>query len=502
LRLSCNNLTGILPTTFGGSKIQNIWLNNQLQGLSGTLDVISSMTQLYQVWLQGNAFTGAIPDLSKCINLFDLQLKQNQLTGLVPSSLMSLPNLANITLQENKLQGPLPIFQSGVRVSLGLRTNRFCLATPGNCDPQVMALLEVAKAIAYPILLAEYWVGNNACANWSFITCDSSQKNVTNVDFSNMKFSGTISPSFGNLTSLRRLSLNDNNLTGFVPKILTSLPDLQLLHLSKNNLSRPVPQFPQKVKPHESTPNSSALDGSPPPHSQGKLVSTGMGLCHTYVTTSVTESLLNYKVKHHNHTPSSENGNLMISIQVLNQVTNNFNDKNVLGRGGFGVVYKGEFDDGSMIAVKRVKLETKGMKEFQAEIGVLTKVRHRHLVAFLGYCINGNERLLVYEYMSQGTLSQHLFEWRKLKSHALSWKQRVSIALDVGRGVEYLHSLAQQHFIHRDSKSANILLDDDMRAKVPDFGLVKIVADGKHSVDTRLAGTFGYLPPEYVVWKP
>jgi len=139
----------------------------------------------------------------------------------------------------------------------------------------------------------------------------------------------------------------------------------------------------------------------------------------------------------------------------------------------------------------------KGMSEFQAEIAVLTKVRHRHLVALLGYCVNGNERLLVYEYMPQGNLGQHLFEWSELGYSPLTWKQRVSIALDVARGVEYLHSLAQQSFIHRDLKPSNILLGDDMRAKVADFGLVKNAPDGKYSVETRLAGTFGYLAPEY-----
>ncbi|GLT49510.1 hypothetical protein SLA2020_230620 [Shorea laevis] len=139
----------------------------------------------------------------------------------------------------------------------------------------------------------------------------------------------------------------------------------------------------------------------------------------------------------------------------------------------------------------------KGMNEFQAGIVVLTKVRHRHLVALLGYRINGNERLLVYEYMPQGTLAQHLFEWRQYWYSPLTWKQRVSIALDVARAVEYLHSLAQQSFIHRDLKPSNIFLGDDMRAKVADFGLVKIAPEGKSSVETRLARTLGYLAPEY-----
>ncbi|CAL5332893.1 unnamed protein product [Camellia sinensis] len=144
--------------------------------------------------------------------------------------------------------------------------------------------------------------------------------------------------------------------------------------------------------------------------------------------------------------PIFEGGNVAISIQVLRQVTDNFSEENVLGRGGFGIVYKGVLHDGTIIAVKRMEsgaTGTKGMNEFQAEIAVLTKVRHRHLVALLGYCINGNERLLVYEYMPQETLAQHLFEWRELGYPPLTWKQRVTIALDMARGVEYLHGLAQ-----------------------------------------------------------
>ncbi|KAL7245236.1 hypothetical protein ACSBR2_000538 [Camellia fascicularis] len=162
-----------------------------------------------------------------------------------------------------------------------------------------------------------------------------------------------------------------------------------------------------------------------------------------------------------------------ISIQVLRQVTDNFSEENVLGRGGFGIVYKGVLHDGTIIAVKRMEsgaMGTKGMNEFQAEIAVLTKVRHRHLVALLGYCINGNERLL-----------------RELGYPHLTWKQRVTIALDMARG----------SFIHRDLKPSNILLGDDMRAKVADFGLVKNAPDGKYSLETRLAGTSGYLAPEY-----
>jgi hypothetical protein len=195
-----------------------------------------------------------------------------------------------------------------------------------------------------------------------------------------------------------------------------------------------------------------------------------------------------------------EAGNMVISIQVLRNVTNNFSEENILGRGGFGTVYKGELHDGTKIAVKRMEsgpVGEKGLTEFMSEIAVLTKVRHRHLVALLGYCVDGNERLLVYEYMPQGTLSRHLFNAREESLKPLQWTRRLTIALDVARGVEYLHSLAHQSFIHRDLKPSNILLGDDMRAKVSDFGLVRLAPEGKFSVETKLAGTFGYLAPEY-----
>ncbi|KAJ7526382.1 hypothetical protein O6H91_16G004300 [Diphasiastrum complanatum] len=197
-----------------------------------------------------------------------------------------------------------------------------------------------------------------------------------------------------------------------------------------------------------------------------------------------------------------ETGGLIIPINALRKATNNFSEVSILGKGGFGVVYKGELDDCTLIAVKRMETavaSSKGLKEFQAEIDVLTKVRHKHLVALLGYCIECNEKLLVYEYMPQGTLSQHLFDYATNGKEPLSWKQRLSIALDVARGLEYLHGLAHQSFIHRDLKPSNILLTDDLRAKVSDFGLVKLAPDDKYSVETRLAGTFGYLAPEYAV---
>ncbi|KAL5848501.1 hypothetical protein ACOSQ4_006514 [Xanthoceras sorbifolium] len=565
VRLSYNNLTGPLPASFANSEIQNIWFNDQTMGLSGRLDVLSGMTQLRQVWLHKNQFTGPIPDLSKCESLFDLSLRDNQLTGVVPNSVISLPALVNVSLQNNKLQGPYPAFPSSVQ-KVSIDNNDYCLnnSQAGKpCDPQVTTMLEIARAMGYPVVLADSWPGNNACSGWSFVSCDV-QGRITTINLANKHLEGTISPAYANLTALKSLNLQQNNLTGPIPDSLTKIATLQSIDVSNNNISGKIPTFGAGVKlitapgnPFIGTdvntappsPGSSSPSNRASGSGKGKSLSAGIiaaivvvVLIFVAVVFFVVYKFL-VKRKHgkfgrvknpeaengmpknevicgigmnsYNGVPSElrsqssddrsdrrlfEGGNVSIPIDVLRQVTDNFSEANILGRGGFGIVYKGELHDGTKIAVKRMEsnsMGTKGLSEFQAEIAVLTKVRHRHLVALLGYCINGNERLLVYEYMPQGTLAQRLFECRELGYAPLTWKQRITIALDVARGVEYLHSLAQQSFIHRDLKPSNILIGDDMRAKVADFGLVKNAPDGKYSLETRLAGTFGYLAPEY-----
>ncbi|KAJ0702728.1 putative protein kinase RLK-Pelle-LRR-IX family [Helianthus annuus] len=173
-----------------------------------------------------------------------------------------------------------------------------------------------------------------------------------------------------------------------------------------------------------------------------------------------------------------------------------------LRHGGFGVVYKGQLDDGTKIAVKRMEsgvICNKALDEFESVISVLTKVRHRHLVLLLGYSTQGLKRIPVYEYKRLGALSRHLFHWKNVKLERLSWKRRLSIALNVARGMEYLYTLAHQIFIHQDLKSSYILLGDDFRGKVSDFGLLKLIPDGGKSIMTLVARTFGYVAPKYAV---
>uniref|UniRef100_A0A0E0GSW6 non-specific serine/threonine protein kinase n=1 Tax=Oryza nivara TaxID=4536 RepID=A0A0E0GSW6_ORYNI len=582
LSLAFNKMSGPVPASLATAPLQALWLNNQIgeNQFNGSISFISNMTSLQELWLHSNDFTGPLPDFSGLASLSDLELRDNQLTGPVPDSLLKLGSLTKVTLTNNLLQGPTPKFADKVKADVVPTTERFCLSTPGQpCDPRVSLLLEVAAGFQYPAKLADNWKGNDPCDGYIGVGCDAG--NITVLNFARMGFSGSISPAIGKITTLQKLILADNNITGTVPKEVAALPALTEVDLSNNNLYGKLPTFAAKnvlVKAN-GNPNigkdapapsgSGGSGGSNAPDggnggdgSNGSPSSSSAGIIAGSVVGAIAGvgllaalGFYCYKRKqkpfgrvqsphamvvHPRHSGSDpdmvkitvaggnvnggaaasetysqassgprdihvvETGNMVISIQVLRNVTNNFSDENVLGRGGFGTVYKGELHDGTKIAVKRMEagvMGNKGLNEFKSEIAVLTKVRHRNLVSLLGYCLDGNERILVYEYMPQGTLSQHLFEWKEHNLRPLEWKKRLSIALDVARGVEYLHSLAQQTFIHRDLKPSNILLGDDMKAKVADFGLVRLApADGKCvSVETRLAGTFGYLAPEYAV---
>ncbi|CAL5415155.1 unnamed protein product [Camellia sinensis] len=185
------------------------------------------------------------------------------------------------------------------------------------------------------------------------------------------------------------------------------------------------------------------------------------------------------------------------TLRDLDIATNRFSKENVIGEGGYGVVYQGHLVNGSPVAVKKL-LNNLGQaeKEFRVEVEAIGHVRHKNLVRLLGYCIEGTHRMLVYEYVNNGNLEQWLHG--AMHQHGyLTWEARMKVLLGTAKALSYLHEAIEPKVVHRDIKSSNILLDDNFNAKISDFGLAKLLGAGKSHITTRVMGTFGYVAPEY-----
>ncbi|XP_076930176.1 putative leucine-rich repeat receptor-like serine/threonine-protein kinase At3g14840 [Bidens hawaiensis] len=191
---------------------------------------------------------------------------------------------------------------------------------------------------------------------------------------------------------------------------------------------------------------------------------------------------------------------LSFSLKQLKTATNNFNDSNKVGEGGFGPVYKGTLTDGTAVAVKQLSTHSKqGNREFLNEIGVISCLQHPNLVKLHGCCIEGDQLLLVYEYLENNSLANALFDSGKSRL-MLDWPTRFNICIGIAQGLAFLHEESRIKIVHRDIKATNVLLDKDLNPKISDFGLARLNEDEKTHVSTRVAGTIGYMAPEYALW--
>ncbi|CAL9227342.1 unnamed protein product [Arabidopsis halleri] len=382
---------------------------------------------------------------------------------------------------------------------------------PTESDRRVDIVVSIVRQLGYPEEFVKSWQGNDPC-QWFGINC--LEGIIMSITFISLNMSGTISPRFADLTSLQVIDLSHNGLTGTIPPELTKL-NLRTLDLSYNRLHGTLPQFRNIVPNIEGNSDieTNRVLVPSPTRNKNKLVVLALliGIVVGLVA-AVGGAFVVYLLKKRkqlnrlpepNETVIVESESSVIPLQLLRDATEDFDEKNIIGKGGFGSVYRGKLQNGNFeIAVKRMEklIGGKGKEQFESEVSVLSKVHHRNLVVLHGYCIEGNERLLVYRYMPQGTLSRHLFHWKDEGLKPLEWTTRLTIALDVARGLEYLHSLARQSqsYIHRDLKPSNILLGDDMRARVSDFGLARSTAEGSESIRTKsVLGTYGYMAPEY-----
>ncbi|XBH61654.1 hypothetical protein VPH35_116051 [Triticum aestivum] len=524
---SCRNLTTLLI----GDNFKQEFMTED--------DRIDGFEKLQVLDIEDCQLSGKIPLwISRLTNLEMLLLNRNRLTGPIPGWINSLSHLFYMDVSNNSLTGQIPLTLTEMPMLKSIEN-----AT--HWDPRVFELpvyngpsLQYRVVTSFPAVLN---LSNNHFTG--VIPPQIGQlKVLVALDFSFNMLSGQIPLSICNLTNLQVLDLSSNSLTGAIPAALNSLHFLSAFSISNNDLEGPIPSGGQF-----NTFQNSSFDGNPKlcgsilthkcdssihPSSRKQrdkkfafAIGFGVFFGGIAILLLLVRLLLSVKMKGFTEKHGSKNsrdveatslyssseqtlvvmhmpqgkgeGNKLKFSDIL-KATNNFDKENIIGCGGYGLVYKAELHDGSKLAIKKLNGEMCLMeREFSAEVDALSMAQHENLVPLWGYCVQGNSRLLMYSYMQNGSLDDWLHNRDDDTSSFLDWPTRLKIARGASLGLSYIHDICKPQIVHRDIKSSNILLDKEFKAYLADFGLARLILPNKTHVTTELVGTMGYIPPEY-----
>ncbi|KAL1289420.1 hypothetical protein HN51_057615 [Arachis hypogaea] len=539
LSLYGNMLTGPLPQklgSYGGMDYIDVSDNS----LSGSIPPdMCKNNHMTDFLLLNNSFTGTIPETyANCSSMIRFRASRNSLSGVVPSGLWSLPNLQIIDLSMNHLEGsitsdigkakslaqiflsknqfsgelPLEISEASSLVSIELDSNQISGQIPdtiGNLKKLTTLNLNmnnVSGVIPYSI---------SSCVS------------LNGINFAGNSLSGEIPVGIGSLLTLNSLNLSSNKLSGEIPSSL-SAQRLSLLDLSNNQLSGPIPDSlaisaykdgfmgnPQLC--------SQILENFKPCsfESGGSRRIRTLVLCLIAALMVIAVSLcyilfLKLKQDKFEKPVLKTNSWDIKQYHLLNfnqsEIINGIKAENLIGKGGSGNVYRVVLKSGEEFAVKHIwtsnpsdrgsyrstsamlKRCSRSSSEYDAEVATLSSIRHVNVVKLYCSITSEDSSLLVYEFLPNGSLWDSLHTSKKAQ---MGWEVRYEIALGAARGLEYLHHGCVRPVIHRDVKSSNILLDEEWKPRIADFGLAKIVHGGAGNLTHVIAGTLGYMAPEY-----
>ncbi|GER39604.1 leucine-rich receptor-like protein kinase family protein [Striga asiatica] len=524
LLLFNNSLSGKIPPNLGlHSGLEQFDLSNN--NLEGPLPPnLCRGKKLMILNIINNRISGEIPEsYGECLTLVRVRIQDNELSGNVPNGLWGLSKLKYLEISNNRLQGRISQSVSSAKSlqQLLIAGNRFSGELPeGICKLQELGRFDTSRNEFSGVLPS----------------CINELSNLTELRMQGNNFSGEIPKNIGDLVQLTELDLQENRFSGIIPSELGELPHLTYLNLSNNMLSGEIPEELAKLKIIESDVSNNQLQGSVPPGLDTQPFVTGLkgnpNLCSSILTELRPCSI----EKHARKSFSSVrilSAVALISIALLicfwfqteiflrfrhkrnqtwkievfqkgaideDDILASLKAENVIGSGGSGVVYKVVLKSGREVAAK--KLWEANLEEpehvFRSEIETMGNIRHLNIVKLLFSCISEDYRILVYEYMKNGSLGDVLHG--EGGGVLLDWPKRFAIAVGTAQGLAYLHHDCVPAIMHRDLKSNNILLDEEFRPKLADFGLAKsLKREVNESAQTmsRVAGTYGYIAPEY-----